>query len=378
MLKLDTATIHLRDTTRWKATRWLTVVGGLDLLFQQLSGLARLPPFANEGVPASNDVTHLIETRLDSMRAWSPAGFAELELNPLADLYLSVGVRADYFSRISQATVAPRLVARYRILPSLTSLTIKGGAGLYTQEPQLYETDVNFGNPALKAERAVHLSAGLEWKPRPFVTLDGTFFYKDLSNLVSPTDRSVTDSNGTTRPLRYDNGGVGRVTGFEFLAKHDFSEKFAGWIAYTLSRSERRDSGATSNRLFDFDQTHILAAVATYQLPRNWQVGTRFRFVTGTPQTPVIGSIYNNVSDTYDPVYGAPNTSRPPPFHQLDIRVDKKWIYRESTATAYLDLQNVYNRANAEGPPSFNYDYTKSSITQGLPVLAILGFKVEF
>jgi hypothetical protein len=178
--------------------------------------------------------------------------------------------------------------------------------------------------------------------------------------------------------LRFDNHGVGRVWGFELLLKRDFTEKLVGWIAYTLSRSERRDSGQASFRPFDFDQTHILAAVASYQLPSNWQIGARLRLVSGTPVTPVLGSVYNSITDRYDPTYGAPNSGRDPMFQQLDIRVDRKWIHDLWTLTWYLDLQNVYNHVNSEGPRSYNFDYTKSGITQGLPVLAIFGFKAEF
>ena len=89
------------------------------------------------------------------------------------------------------------------------------------------------------------------------------------------------------RPLIYDNGGTGRVYGMELVARHDFTNNFTGWLAYTLSRAERRDSGETEDRLFDFDQTHILTVVGSYLLPRNWQVGGRFRLVSGNPITPV-------------------------------------------------------------------------------------------
>ncbi len=376
LLKLNSVTLHVRDTLRWKMTNWLTAVAGLDFLAEEWTGHARLPAIPKEGEPTGNgDMTHLMETRLDGVRDWSPGWFGEVELAPLRGLTLSLGLRGDTYSRISETTLAPRLIARYRLVPSVT---LKGGAGLYYQPPQLDETDPNFGNPALKAERALHLSVGAEWKPRPFITIDGTLFYKTLSNLVSPTDATVTDAGGVTRPLRFDNNGVGRVWGFELLLKRDFTEKFVGWIAYTLSRSERRDSGQASFRPFDFDQTHILAAVASYQLPSNWQIGARFRLVSGTPVTPVVGSVYNSITDQYDPTYGAPNSGRDPTFQQLDIRVDRKWIHDVWTLTWYLDLQNVYNHANSEGPRSYNFDYTKSGVTQGLPVLAIVGFKAEF
>ena len=267
----------------------------------------------------------------------------------------------------------PRLTLRWSIGERWTA---KGGIGYFAQEPTPDQTDIAFGNPALKAERALHISAGGEFKPRPWITLDVTGFYKDLSNLVSATDAMVTE-NGITRPLLYDNKGKGRVMGLELLARHEFTKNFSGWLAYTLSRSTRRDSGATEDRLFDYDQTHILTLIASYMLPRNWQVGGRFRLVSGNPITPVAGSVYNASLDRYDPYYGKVNSDRLPMFHQLDLRVDKRWIYQRWMLNLYLDIQNVYNQANVE-TYNYNYNFRKHNPQQGLPILPILGIKAEF
>jgi hypothetical protein len=70
-------------------------------------------------------------------------------------------------------------------------------------------------------------------------------------------------------------------------------------------------------------------------------------------------------------------SARVPAFHQLDIRVDKRWIYNSWMLTAYLDLQNVYNRANPE-EVQYNFNFRKSQYSQGLPIYPILGLKGEF
>jgi hypothetical protein len=38
----------------------------------------------------------------------------------------------------------------------------------------------------------------------------------------------------------------------------------------------------------------------------------------------------------------------------------------------YLDVQNIFNRGNAEGV-TYNGDYTRRSYTQGLPIFPSLG-----
>jgi hypothetical protein len=118
----------------------------------------------------------------------------------------------------------------------------------------------------------------------------------------------------------------------------------------------------------------------SYSLPRNWQIGSRFRYVTGDPATSVTGSIYDASTNVggYTAIYN-PNayTTRVPAFHQLDIRVDKRWIYNTWMLTAYLDLQNVYNRSNPE-QPQYNFNFQKMQYSQGLPIYPILGLKGEF
>jgi hypothetical protein len=138
--------------------------------------------------------------------------------------------------------------------------------------------------------------------------LDATLFYKSMVDLVSPTTKTVME-NGIVQPMIYDNGGRGRVAGAEMLLRKAFSNKPTGWIAYTFSRSWRRDSGSHTWRLFDFDQTHILTAFGSYQFGHNWTLGGRFRWVSGNPRTPVVGSVVNASADRYEPRFCAVNSA---------------------------------------------------------------------
>jgi TonB family protein len=376
-LHLDQYISQIRDTVRYKPKDWFTLVVGADVLYSNTNVFVHAPLPPKEGEPMAMgppDLTQVKTTDRRGISVWSPAAFVEGELKPVPGLLLLPGLRVDYFGGVSQTVAQPRLTARWSVTDKLT---IKGGAGLFAQEPTPDETDPSFGNPALKTERALHYSVGTEFKPRPWITLDLTGFYKDIFNLVSRTDKVVADGNGGTKPLIYDNGGHGRAIGLELVARHDFTKKFAGWVAYTLSRATRRDSGSSEDRLFDFDQTHILTLIGSYLLPRNWQIGGRFRLVSGNPITPVTGAVYNASTDRYDATYGAVNSSRLPLFHQLDVRVDKRWVYQRWMLNLYLDIQNIYNRANTEDF-DYNFNYTQHNPQQGLPILPILGVRAEF
>jgi TonB family protein len=376
ILDVNIYSSQIRDTARHRLLDSLSLSYGLDFLFSRTDFLVQLPLPTKEGQPQANtDLSMVRRSQGQGQTLWRPAGFAELDWRPLPDLLLLPGVRVDYLDITGQTIAQPRLTARWQLHEVFTA---KGGAGLFVQEPDVTqgENDPVFGNPALRAERARHYSFGFEWKPLPHLTLDLTGFYKDLRRLISRTE-DIDTVDGMPRPLIYDNRGRGRVYGMELVARHDFANNFTGWLAYTLSRSLRTDSNATRERLFDFDQTHILTAVASYLLPRNWQVGGRFRLVSGNPRTPVVGSVFNASSDRYDPIFGEVNSARNGPFHQLDLRVDKRWVYQGWMLSVYLDMQNVYNRANPEGI-AYNYSYDLSRAQGGLPILTILGIRGEF
>jgi hypothetical protein len=273
-LHLNIFSVQLRDTVQRKLGHGATLSVGTDTIYSNASGLVRLPFTPQSSLPQTPDLSQILETRFSGRTDWSPALFAELELKPARGLVLLPGVRADYFWGARETVLQPRLTARYQLG---RAVTLKGGVGLFSQEPDIAETDPVFGNPNLKAERAIHYSAGAEYKPRPYVTLDATVFYKDLYSLVSSTDAQIVDADGAAKPLRYDNGGTGRAYGLELIARHDFTHRFTGWLTYTLSRSERRDSGASADQLFDFDQTHILAGTLSLRHRRPDHPGRRRR-----------------------------------------------------------------------------------------------------
>jgi outer membrane receptor for ferrienterochelin and colicin len=370
---IDVYTSQVRDTARVKWGDKVAFAVGGDFQFLRGAGVIALPPRTKEGQPPGNtDYTAIRRATFDNLDYWSPAAFAELEVRPVPSLLVVPGLRVDYFSRSSALAVEPRVGVRQGLAKAVTA---KAGVGLFHQTPDFGEDYPGFGNPKLATEKAWHFSAGAEWRISEHISLDATLFYKRLYDLVSPTDR-VAIANGVVTPLIYDNGGKGRVRGAELLLRHDFSTEFTGWLAYTLSRSERLDSGKTDYRLFDFDQTHILTALGNYNFKHNITLGARFRYVSGNPRTPIVGSVMNVSADRYEPLFGAVNSTRNPAFHQLDIRLDKRWTFNRWVLTTYIDVQNVYNHKSPEGL-AYNFDYSQSTPQGGLPILTLFGVRAE-
>ncbi len=345
-------TFALRDTLTKRFSEHFSLDVGLDLEFRNSSGNIVLPPPPREGEPPPDGIpTQVIETKFDGVNWLWAAPYIEGELR-VGGLTLVPGIRTDYYGRSKEWSIDPRLVARY----DHANWAVKGGVAVVHQEPDVPDTDENFGNPDLELQRAYQYSVGGEWNPYEHIKADLTFFYKDMRNLVTSSNRVIT-RDGEQVPEKLANDGKGRVYGAEVFLEHSFSNNARGWISYTLSRAERRDRPGEAYRLFDFDQTHILAVVGSYVLPRNWEVGLRWRYVSGNLYTPVVGSIFDNDQDRYVQISGNANSDRLPDFHQLDLRVDKTWVLDTWKISTYLSLINSYNRGNAEAV-NYNYDYS--------------------
>ncbi len=276
-----------------------------------------------------------------------------------------VGTRAENFTSTA-VLPEPRVSARVRVSSRVGLL---GSVGVYHQAPGSADFSRVFGNPALQPEMAIHYVAGVEVRATATLHVEVQAFYKDLRNLVV---RGVLPSD----PL-LEGGGVGRVYGAELLARQELWRNFFGWISYTVMRSERRDHPGDPWRPFQYDQTHILTILGSYKLPYGFQVGLRFRYVTGNPYTPVTRAYYDVNSYAYVPIYGAPYSARLPSFNQLDVRIDKTFAFDAWKLALYLDVQNVYDSTSAEGV-IYSYDYKRPEYLNGLPFLPILGARGEF
>jgi hypothetical protein len=66
-----------------------------------------------------------------------------------------------------------------------------------------------------------------------------------------------------------------------------------------------------------------------------------------------------------------------PFFQQVDLRADKTWSFAGWKLTGYLDVQNVSATPNPTGV-SYNYNFTQSKYSVGLPIVPSLGLRGEF
>ena len=336
---------------------------GLDVLYIPYTINLRLPPLPRPGQPPPGPFgSQPPLTFSDTDAIYRPAIYDEVELTPWAGTRIVPGVRLDYAKDTRAWDVQPRVVVRQDLHREFPRTTLKGGIGRFAQPPQPQETNSVFGMSGLVSNIANHYGAGIEQEFTRQIEVSVEGFFRQY-------DRRVVQGLG--------NVGEGRAFGIETLVRYKPDAHFFGFLAYTLSRSVRKDGPDEPEKLFNFDQTHILTAVGSYRLGRGWEIGARFRYVSGSLTTPQTYGFYDATVGAYLPLAGFPPSSqRNPAFHQLDIRVDKSWQLGVVKLSAYLDIYNVYNQANVEGV-SYNYNSTLSTNASGIPFLPSIGIRGE-
>jgi TonB family protein len=380
---LQSYNIQTREEFSFRFSPQVTLNAGIDFQVAPFELLVRLPEPPRPGEPSAGPLTTrpLLETRAEDV-FFRPAWYADALLR-FGKLTVTPGLRLDYARDTGHSDLSPRLTARYDLSTTAEHAdgsmsrrtTLKAGAGVFHQPAQPQETDEVFGTPGLRSNRALHYAIGLEREVTENVEINIEGFYKDLDRLVSRTA-------GLDGGFAYDTRGSGSVIGAETLIKYKPDSRFFGWFAYTLSRSVRRDEPGAETYPFQFDQTHILTVLGSYKLGDGWEAGARFRLVSGPLDTPVLGSpnlpaVFAADAAAYTPLQAEPFSERLPLVHQLDLRVEKNWHLRHFDLTFYVDIWNAYNNAASEAF-TYNFDYSRRSYQQGLPIIPSMGFRGEF
>lgn len=385
----DTDLFGLRASYRGRAAEHVVVEVGLDMEASSAS-VARSGSMGSP--PREGDARVFGEPPSDRINAdaWKVVGvglapYAEVDVGLFGDrVHVVPGVRFDpYFSSVSRRTpivgdtpsvglnrqdaaVDPRLAVRWAATPILD---VRAAVGLYRQPPQEADRSAVFGNPDLPTARAAHALAGTRVAVGASASLETTAFVTSSEGLAV--------RNPSASPLLAEAlvpAGEGHSHGVQFLFRKERVERFSGWLSWTISRSERRDGPGLSSRPFDYDQSHVAAAVGSYDLGRGFEVGLRARYATGFPRAPVVGAYQDARTDAYVPIFGPKNRERLPSFFQIDLRGSKSWKLPTGTLEAYLEVLNVTARENPE-ERVYNANYTQRGYILGLPILPVAGVR---
>ncbi|RJO64410.1 MAG: TonB-dependent receptor [Myxococcales bacterium] len=362
--------VDLNEDVRVKVAETNTLGMGFQLqprVMQMSANIIRPPKEGDVSTSFSNDESYQVSLSESDVIVGLYVN-DEMRFGPVT---LIPGVRFDYESYLDTYSIGPRATVRYQVVEPLV---LKAASGLYSRVPDPDEMIEPFGNGGLRFEKAVHAVGGAEWTVVEGFTVDIQGYYKYLFDMVNALDKTEPDSDKA-----YANNAKGYVYGGEAFLKYRYEDIFFGWISYSVSRSMRNDGPGTPYRLFDMDQTHNLVVVGSWQFYKGWRLGGRFQFTSGEPYTEILGGALNADNGTYLPIYDpeSVNGRRNAPFHKLDLRLDKQWVFDTWILYTYLDVQNVYYHANVI-ETRYNYDYSEKASVKFVPIYPSFGITAEF
>lgn len=170
-------------------------------------------------------------------------------------------------------------------------------------------------------------------------------YYKTMDNQVDYRNGANSQANEKLEgELLY---GIGRAYGVELILRKK-TGKFTGWISYTLSKTERKVDGISSNNwyLAKQDRTHDLSVVGMYEINPKLNVSALFVFYTGNAVTFPTGKYEVNGETQFS--YTERNAGRMPNYHRLDLGVT--WTNKNTAkfeSSWNFSIYNAYGRSNA-------------------------------
>lgn len=371
---VQTTKLQVRPSMKWKLADFLTADFGGEYLIDQLRGTldqnaAPVPSTLAGGM------NRLSQSTANEIGAYVGGDWAFSNA-----VHVFPGARLEHYWQTSETVIDPRLLARWDIAKDeayASRITLKAAVGEYTKPPSLLQTSAQIGNTSLQSEDSIQYLGGVEYQFTKELMLDVDGFYVNEENMI--VSSSVTSVvGGRPRSQVFSNGGSGSTSGFEVFAQQQLWKHLEGWLYYTYSVSNISTDGGSTSFLSTYDQTHVLGVAMSYEFPGGWKARSRFQYASGAPTTSVIGSVFDSTTNSYVSIPGATLGDRTPAFSQLDLRIEKLWKVRPLTITTYVDVRNVYNRANIVTPYTYNYDYSQSYARNGLPILPMAGARIDF
>ncbi len=344
-----------------------TRIGSFKIVFGANAEFAKYNNSTQQQIFANGSLNQIdYQTDLDM---WKWGGFAQTSKSFLGKrLTLSAGVRTDANNySASMQNLLKQLSPRASFSYSLTDqLSLNLNTGRYFQLPSY--TTLGFKNLEgvlinkennLKYVTADHYIAGLEWLSRSNITTSVEGFYKNYFNYpFSLRDSLPLATKGADFGVVGDeeviSSGEGRAYGLEVLNRTTLDNGLSLIFSYTFVNSQFKDLDGNYNAT-NWDNKHIINITASRQFKNNWTAGAKWRFLGGSPYTPY-DLEYSSLRTAWD-VTGGPlldysqlNSVRFKPFHQLDMRVDKKFFFDKWSLMLYVDIQNVYNFKGEQQP----------------------------
>jgi hypothetical protein len=334
-----------------KLAQTVRLRGGADARYDKYGFKLGVPVPGGESFPSTaNPPPTNVTVGAHADVVWRPSPRVEIVAGARFDVFQSARATAPGATTQASTIVPafdPRLSTRVTLADAVAWISTFGISHQYPTlrvgaVPPSEVSVPGFPFGVSQLQTVAQASQGIEIALPAELTATVTGFLSGWSGLtdltancvqLSPPDGPHTCPND--QPVR------GRAYGLELLLRRPLSRKLTGWLSYTLSRSTREahfitPSGgeATATILGDYDRTHVLNAMAAYDLGRRWRLGARFVFFTGLPYS-------IEVPPTFIPLPPL-NDHRYQPFYRADVRLEKRWPLGKERSIAFVaEVQNV-------------------------------------
>ncbi|MEN9700135.1 MAG: hypothetical protein RLZZ301_1333 [Bacteroidota bacterium] len=303
-----------------------------DLNLSKMAAFSQLSKsFFNERLNAS------VGLRLDA------SDYAAQLLNPFNQL----SPMASLSYRVTERFSVNGNVGRYHQLPAYTILGYRTNAGELVNQ-----ATINY-------IQADHFVLGSEFLTNfnSRITLEG--FYKKYQRYPFSIKDSLSLANigsdfGVVGNEAVSSTSKGRAYGMEFLYQQKLYKGFYAVLAYTWVRSEFQDKYGNYVPT-SWDSRHIVSMTGGKRFKNGWEFGMRWLYSGGAPYTPydiATSSLISNWNINGQGLldYNQLNQARESSYHQLNVRVDKKFYLNKVNMNFYLDIQNVYAHKTKVAP----------------------------
>lgn len=262
------------------------------------------------------------------------ADYSEKTLN----MFRNISPRASFSYKFNDRLDLSASTGLYYQLPPYTALGYKDNTGRYA-------------NTDLEYMRVVQATVGSSYNFTPRASLTAELFFKQYSNVPLSVSDNIPlackgNDYGVVGNELLRSSAEGRAYGLEILGKWQIPDKVTLVSALTLYKSEYRNDRKSRYIVSAWDNRFIWNLSGIYEFPYRWSLGAKVSCIGGAPYTPydeakssLVDAWNASGKPYYD--YSRYNEERMPAYGQLDIRVDKTFIFRHVKLGAYVDLQNI-------------------------------------
>jgi hypothetical protein len=326
----------------------ITMLAGIDFIKHNFQ-----PTSLKTQLPISADSLKKFNIKTDATEI---GAYLESDIHLSSKLLLNIGARYANYHVENQTynSFEPRLGLNYDLgkdwtlkfgqstMRQFVHLLSNNGVGLPNDIwlPATTKVPPQFSNQTALGIYKKIPKLGLELSVEAYnKTMLNLIDYPEGSNFLGTTDKTWDE--------QVEKNGRGRAYGLElYLAKN--TGKLTGWIAYTLSKTERTFENINNGNWYPsrYDRPHNLSIVGMYKLSSKWSVNATWIYQTGHAVT-LPDAAMSDIGYYPTLIYSGRNNQRMPDSHRLDIGFSRKTTNKRGwEKTLNLGLYNAYNRAN--------------------------------